>query len=107
MYNFQTISVIFRDIIPFFLKGSKYRAHPVVQAVRAFGVPEIMIMTIQHYTLVSFAYVKVNERAGILVTIKTGSGQGDPLSSILFLIAIQPLNRLLIASFLELMYCTE
>jgi hypothetical protein len=107
VYNFQTTTAIFRGIIPFFRKGSKYRAHPVVQGVRAFGVPEIMIMTRQHYTLVSFAYSKVNEMAGILVTNKIGSGQEDPLSSILFLIAIQPLNRLLIASFLELMYCTE
>jgi hypothetical protein len=27
----------------------------IVQALRAFGVPEIMIMAIQHYTLVGFA----------------------------------------------------
>jgi hypothetical protein len=28
-------------------------------------------------------YVEVNGRKGILIKIKTGSGQGDPLSSIL------------------------
>jgi hypothetical protein len=66
-----------------------------------------MIRAIQHYTLVGFAYVAVNGRAGILITIKTGSGQGDPLSSILFLIATEPLNRILATGFRELMYCTE
>jgi hypothetical protein len=81
--------------------------HIIVQALRAFGVPEIMIMAIQHYTLVGFAYVEVNGRAGILIPIKTGSGQGDPLSSILFLIALEPLNSLLATSFPELMYSTD
>jgi hypothetical protein len=51
--------------------------------------------------------VEVNGRAGILITIKTGSGQGDPLSSILFCIAHEPLNRLLASSCLEIMYRTE
>jgi hypothetical protein len=51
--------------------------------------------------------VEVNGRAGIMLTIKTGSGQGDPLSSILFTLSTEPLNRLLVASFLELIYCTE
>jgi hypothetical protein len=78
-----------------------------MKALRAFGVPEIMIMAIQHYTLVGFAYVEINGGSGILITIKTGSGQGDPLSSILFLIATEPLNRLLATSFTELMYTTE
>ncbi len=64
-------------------------------------------MAIQHYTLVGFAYVEVNGCAGILITIKTGSGQGDPLSSILFLIATEPLCRILATGFRELMYSTE
>jgi hypothetical protein len=55
--------------------------HIIVQALRAFEVPEIMIMAIQHYTLVGFANMEVNGRAVILITIKTGSGQGDPLST--------------------------
>jgi hypothetical protein len=42
----------------------------LVQALRAFGVPEIMIMAIQHYTLVGFAYIEVNGRASILIIIK-------------------------------------
>ncbi len=32
---------------------------------------------------------------GLLVTVRTGSGQGDPISSILFLLATEPLNRIL------------
>jgi hypothetical protein len=51
--------------------------HIIVQALRAFGVLEIMIMAIQHYTLVGFAFVEVNGRPGILITIKTGSGHGS------------------------------
>jgi hypothetical protein len=81
--------------------------HIIVQALRAYGVPEIMIMAVQHYTLVGFAYLEVNRWAGILLTIRTGSGQGDPLSSILFLIATEPLIRLLATLFLEIMYITE
>jgi hypothetical protein len=64
-------------------------------------------MAIQHYTLVGYAYVEVNGRAGILITIKTGSGQGDPLSSILFLIATEPLNKLLASLFPDIMYISE
>ncbi len=51
--------------------------------------------------------MEANGRAGILITIKTGSGQRDPLSSNLFLIAMEPLKRLLIASFLELICQAE
>jgi hypothetical protein len=51
--------------------------------------------------------VEVNGRRGILITIKTGSGQGDPLSSILFLIGSEPLNRLIASSFPNLMYVTR
>jgi hypothetical protein len=79
----------------------------IVQALRAFGVPEIMVQAISQYTLVGYAYVEVNGRRGILITIKTGSGQGDPLSSILFLIATEPLNRILCSSFMQLMYTAE
>jgi hypothetical protein len=66
-----------------------------------------MVQAISQYTLVGYAYVEVNGRRGILITIKTGSGQGDPLSSILFLISTEPLNRILCSSFLELMYVAE
>jgi hypothetical protein len=79
----------------------------IIQALRAFGVPEIMVQAISQYTLVGYAYVEVNGRRGILITIKTGSGQGDPLSSILFLISTEPLNRILCSSFMELMYTAE
>jgi hypothetical protein len=64
-----------------------------------------MAMAIQHYTLVGFAYVQVNCRKSILVTIKTGSSQGDPLSSILFFIAMGPLNCIVVTAFPELMVC--
>jgi hypothetical protein len=79
----------------------------IVQALRAFGVPEILIQALRHYTLVGYAQMEVNGRRGILITIRTGSGQGDPLSSILFLIGSEPLNRLIASSFPHLMYVTR
>jgi hypothetical protein len=78
-----------------------------LRALRAFGVPEIMIMAIQHYSLTGFAYVEVNGKKGLLITVKTGSGQGDPVSSILFLLATEPLNRALAQNYRNLMYKTE
>ena len=64
----------------------------ILDSLRAFGVPEITISALQRFTLVGYAYVEVNGRKGLVITIKTGSGQGDPLSSILFLLATEPLN---------------
>ncbi len=54
-----------------------------------------------------YAKVEVNGRRGILITIRTGSGQGDPLSSILFLIGSETLNRLIAKCFPNLMYVTR
>jgi exonuclease III len=79
----------------------------ITQALRAFGVPEIMVQALRQYTLVGFARVEVNGRRGILITIRTGTGQGDPLSSILFLLATEPLNRVLVAEHGEMMYETN
>ena len=79
----------------------------IVQALRAFGIPEIIVQALRQYTLVGFARVEVNGRQGIVVTIRTGSGQGDPLSSILFLLASEPLNRALIKKHMAIMYETN
>jgi hypothetical protein len=77
--------------------------HFIIQAFGAFGVPEIMIiMAIQYYTLVGFACVEVNGRKGLLITIKTGGAQGDPLSRIFSIIATEPLNCILTTAFMEL-----
>jgi hypothetical protein len=51
--------------------------------------------------------VEVNGKKGLLITVKTGSGQGDPVSSILFLLATEPLNRALAQNYKNLMYKTE
>ncbi len=66
-----------------------------------------MVQALQQYTLVGYARVEVNGRQGILITIRTGSGQGDPLSSLLFLLASEPLNRALATNHTEVMYKTE
>jgi hypothetical protein len=52
------------------------------------------------------ARVEVNGRKGILITIRTGSRQGDPLSSILFLIGSEPLNKIITTKFAQIMYTT-
>jgi len=64
-------------------------------------------MAIQHCSLIGFAYVEVNGKKGIIITVRTGSGQGDPISSILFLLATEPLNRALVQNYRNLMYTTE
>ena len=79
----------------------------IVQALRAFGIPETIVQALRQYTLVGFAKVEVNGRQGIIITIRTGSGQGDPLSSILFLLASEPLNRALIKKHSTLVYTTN
>jgi hypothetical protein len=78
----------------------------ILQALRAFGIPELLIQALQNYVLVGMVRVEVNGRKGILITVRTGSGQGDPLSSIQFLIGLEPLNRLIVAQFAEIMYNT-
>jgi hypothetical protein len=55
---------------------------------------------------VRFACVEVNRWKGILITIKTVSEQRNRLSSVLLLIATEPLNRSLATAFLELMYAS-
>ncbi len=77
----------------------------IVQALCPFGVPELLIQALRQYTLVRYAKVEVNGQREILITIKTRSGQGDPLSSILFLIGSEPLNKLIASCFPNLMYC--
>jgi hypothetical protein len=52
--------------------------------VQAFGIPEMMTQALKHYMLIRYAEVKVNGHKGILITIKTGSGQGDPLSIVVY-----------------------
>jgi hypothetical protein len=49
----------------------------------------------------------VNSRKGLVITIQAGSGQGDPLSSILFLIASEPLNLTVATNLDNLMHTTE
>ncbi len=79
-----------------------------VQALCAFGAPEIMIMAIQHpYTLVGFAYIEVNGRAVSLLSSKTGSGQEDPLSSISLPYYYQTLQQTSGLLLYRQMYCTE
>jgi hypothetical protein len=74
----------------------------ILDALRAFGVPEITISALQWLALIGYAYVEVNGRKGLVITIKTGSGQGDPLSSIL--LATEPLNLSISQNNRNLMY---
>ncbi len=71
------------------------------------GIQEPSFMAIPFFTLIGFAYVEVNAKKGILITVQTGSGQGDPISSIFFLLATEPLNRALTQNYRHLMYKTR
>jgi hypothetical protein len=76
----------------------------IIQALRAFGFPEIYIQAIQDYILIGYAFVEVNGRAGMLIRILRGSGQGDPMSSSLFLIASEPINLAIIQTMRRIQY---
>ncbi len=52
----------------------------------------------------ALAKVEVNSGKDILITIRTGSGQGHRLSSILFLVGSEPLIRVNATRFAEIMY---
>jgi hypothetical protein len=100
-YNHKSLQLVSFDIEKAFDRVSHIS---IIQALRAFGVPEITIMAIQHYSLTGFSYVEVNEKKELLITVRTGSGQGDPIFSILFLLATEPLNRALAQNYRNLMY---
>jgi hypothetical protein len=103
-YNHKSLQLVSFDIEKAFDRVSHIS---IIQAMRAFGIPEITIMAIQHYSLIGFAYVEVNGKKGLLITVNTGSGQGDPISSILFLLATEPLHRALSQNYRNLIYTTE
>jgi len=76
----------------------------IIQALRAFGFPEIYTRAIEQYILIGFAFVEVNGKMGAVITIKTGSGQGDPMSSSLFLVGSEPFNLAISQLFRAIMY---
>ena len=72
-------------------------SHKIIEdSLRKFGIPEIMIQSIRRLALYGWAEVEVNGKLSTRFLIKTGSGQGDPISSILFLICTEPLNRAIV-----------
>lgn len=76
----------------------------IIQALNRFGFPHIYIQAVQDYILSGYAAVEVNNRTGTLVQIRRGSGQGDPMSSSLFLLASEPINLAIIKLTEELQY---
>jgi len=44
----------------------------IIQALRAFGIPETIVQVLPQYTLVGFARFEVNGRQGLLITIIAG-----------------------------------
>ena len=76
----------------------------ILQALEAFGFPPIYIEAIREYILIGHAYVEVNGQVGMYISIRTGSGQGDPMSSSLFLIASEPVNLAITKICQQIMY---
>jgi hypothetical protein len=61
---------------------------------------------VEHSLYILFKSVEVNGGKGTLITNKTDSGQ-DPLSSILFLIRSELLDKLIATKFPEILYAAE
>jgi hypothetical protein len=78
----------------------------IQQSLIAFGFPEIFVNAITFLALGGTAGVEVNGLMGATFSVQTGSGQGDPLSSILFTIDTEPLNRALVENFSDFFYIT-
>jgi len=76
----------------------------ILQSLRSFHFPEIYTSAIQNYTLSGTAAVEVNGQIGNTINILRGSGQGDPLSSSLFLLASEPINLAIIKTSHEIQY---
>jgi len=67
----------------------------VTQTMAEMGFPKKIISAIEQLPLRGTAKVEINGQLGRTIIIKIGSGQGDPLSAIIFIIGIEPLNRVL------------
>ena len=81
--------------------------HTVIeQSLQEFGVPTIIVDTVKRLALTGQFRVEVNGQLGELRKVGTGSGQGDPLSSVIFNIATEPLNRAITARTTQLVYKT-
>ena len=65
----------------------------IIESMREFGIPEIFIEAIKNLALQGIAQIEVNERIGQQFKVRTGTGQGCPMSAPLFTIATEPLNR--------------
>ncbi len=82
-------------------------SHIVIQqALHQFQYPPIIIEAISKLALSGQALIEVNDQLSPAFQIATGSGQGDPLSSTLFIIAIEPLNRALVHNLQHIFYVT-
>jgi hypothetical protein len=79
-YNNKSLQLISFDIEKAFDRVSHCI---IIQALRAFGVPEITIMAIQCFSLIGFAYVEVNGKKGSLSQSELGQDKGtqSPASS--------------------------
>ena len=78
----------------------------IMQSLQQFGIPTITVEAIQRLALTGRFQVEVNGKLGQMKEIRTGSGQGDPLSSVLFNIATEPMNRAIAAGTISLAYKT-
>jgi hypothetical protein len=74
-YNRKSLQLISFDIEKAFDRVSHIS---IIQALRAFGVPEIIVMAIQHYSLIGYAYVEVNGKMGFSSQSGQDQGKGTP-----------------------------
>ena len=79
----------------------------IKQSLAAFCLLQIAVQAITNLALVGFAQVEVNKQKSLVFKIEVGSGQGDPFSSPIFLIATEPLNLALVKLFSHIRYTTR
>jgi hypothetical protein len=103
-YNNKSLQLISFDIKKAFDRVSHCS---IIQALRAFGVPENNNCGHPIFLTNRICLCGSKWEKGILITVRTGSGQGDPISSILFLLATEPMNRALAQNYRQLMYTTR
>ena len=83
-------------------------SHTIIQqSLSAFAYPIEIIEAITRLALSGQANIEVNNTLSETFQIRTGSGQGDPLSSTLFILAIEPLNRALTHNLVGKYYVTD
>ena len=76
----------------------------IADAMTIFGIPERMVQYIHQLTKDGVARVKINNNLSDKIILKTGVGQGDPLSSLRYILGQEPFNQVIRIKLTQLQY---